>query len=60
LAGTLLTSAEQQTATAEVLQVISSFPSDLENAVRICGANFGNMFLYDDDAIPVPVILWGV
>ena len=22
----------------------------LENAVGICGANFGNMFLYDDDA----------
>ena len=22
----------------------------LENAVGICGANFGNMFLYEDDA----------
>jgi GAF domain-containing protein len=55
-------SLEQQKAASEVLQVISRTPGELEpvfqsmleNAIRICGASFGTLTLYDGDRfIPV-------
>ena len=51
-------SLEQQTATSEVLKVISSSPGELEpvfnamleNATKICRAKYGVMFLLENDA----------
>src|SRR5712692_4728062 len=49
---------EQQAATSEVLKVISSFSGELqpvfeamlENATRLCEANFGTLYLREGDA----------
>jgi signal transduction histidine kinase len=65
---------EQQTATSEVLRVISNSPGELnpvfeailENATRICEAKFGNMWLHERDEFhiaathgaPVPYTDW--
>jgi signal transduction histidine kinase len=50
---------EQQAATSEVLKIISRSPGDLQpvfatmlaEAVRICEANFGNIYRWDKDAL---------
>jgi two-component system, NtrC family, sensor kinase len=54
----LTESLEQQTATSEVLRIISSSPGELdpvfqamlENATRICEAKFGTMYFREGDA----------
>lgn len=58
---------EQQTATSEVLRIISSSPGELqpvfqailENAIRICEAKDGVLFLHDD-GIFAPAAILGV
>jgi GAF domain-containing protein len=50
---------EQQSASSEVLRVISGYPGDpqpvfqamLKNAVRLCDAEFGNIYHWDGDAL---------
>ena len=52
-------SLEQQTATSEVLRVVSSSPGDLQpvfstmlaNAVRICDAKFGDIYRWENDTL---------
>jgi GAF domain-containing protein/DNA-binding response OmpR family regulator len=56
---------ERQTATSEVLQVISSAPGELEpvfktmlaNATRVCEANFGVLFRFEDGAARAAAML---
>jgi GAF domain-containing protein len=63
--GHLSEALEQQTATSEVLGVISSSPGELEsvfqtmltNAIRICEANFGALFRFEDGAARAAAML---
>ena len=62
----LTESLEQQTATSEVLRVISSSPADLQpvfeamvdNAVRICDATGGSICRWDGDALHHVALKW--
>jgi GAF domain-containing protein/anti-sigma regulatory factor (Ser/Thr protein kinase) len=55
--GELTEALEQQTATAEILKVISSSPTDINpvfeailgNALRLCSAHMGQLYLYDGE-----------
>jgi signal transduction histidine kinase len=63
----LTESLEQQTATSEVLRVTSSSPGELkpvfdailENAVRICDAKFGNLWLREGNKVRIVAIKGG-
>src|SRR2546430_5143618 len=56
---------EQQMATSEVLRAISSSSGELElifqtmlaNAIRICNANFGALFRFEDGAVRATAML---
>ena len=55
---------QREAAMAEVLQVIKTSPGELEpvfhtilsDAIRLCSAEFGNLFLYKDDRFHVAVL----
>src|SRR5262249_9283447 len=71
----LTESLQQQTATSQVLEVISSSPGELQpvfesilkNATRMCAAKFGNLFLRTEDGfryvamhgVPSEYVEWG-